>query len=127
MARPPPAKVNRRVLEWARESAGVTIEEAARKAAVDVERYLGWEHGGPNDEYPSMAKLRSLAGMFKRPVAMLFLQEPPVEREPMQDYRRPPGDAPAPLSRELRLQSRRAFERREHALALYRELGEEPP
>ena len=37
-----------------------------------------------------MAKLRSLAGMFKRPVAMLFLQEPPVEREPMQDYRRPP-------------------------------------
>ena len=107
MARTPPAKVNRRVLEWARKSAGVTIEEAARKAAVTVDRYLGWELGEPDDEYPSMAKLRSLANMFKRPLAMLFLPKPPAERDPMRDYRRPPGAAPAPLSRELRLQSRR--------------------
>lgn len=120
-----PSLVEPHVLKWARESAGVTVEEAARKASVDVDRYLGWEK--PGGEHPTLAKLRSLADMFKRPLSILLLPDPPVEREPMTDYRRPPGDEPAPLSRQLRLQIRRAYERREHALALYRDIGEAPP
>lgn len=125
MPRSIPALVEPHVLKWARRSAGVTVEEAARNASVDVHRYVGWEE--PGGEHPTMAKLRSLADMFKRPLSILLLPEPPVEREPMTDYRRPPGDEPAPLSRQLRLQIRRAYERHENALALYRDIGEVPP
>lgn len=118
------AEVSPKVLKWARESAGATVEEAANWAGVDAERYLSWEE--PGDDVPTIAKLKTLSERFKRPLALLFLSEPPVEKSPPKDFRKPQA-AEIPLSRRFNIQFRHALERRELALELMDELEEKPP
>lgn len=112
------------VLKWARKSAGASAEEAAKWAGVDIERYLSWEL--PGDGSPTMAKLKTLAERFKRPLALLFLPFPPEEKNTPKDFRKPQA-ATAPLSRQFKTQFRHALERRELALELMEELEEKPP
>jgi DNA-binding transcriptional regulator YiaG len=52
------APVTPEVLRWARESIGVSLDEAARRAGVPVQRVEAWETGQAE---PTVAKLRSLA------------------------------------------------------------------
>ena len=68
-ANPTPA-----VLKWARESAGLTPELAARKATLAVERLSAWEAGKLR---PTFAQLRKLSEVYKRPLAAFYLATPP--------------------------------------------------
>lgn len=113
------------VLKWARVSAGASLEQAAKWASVPVDRYEAWEGDAPNNDVkkPTLPKLIKLAEMFQRPIAMMFLAEPPKEHKPIRDFRKPQAVA-MPHTREFRIQLRHALERRNVALELLQELEE---
>ncbi len=66
-----PANVKPEILEWARTSALVPIEDAVLRLKMPVDQ---WEKG---DGKPSIAELRKLADLYKRPLAVFFLSEVP--------------------------------------------------
>jgi Zn-dependent peptidase ImmA (M78 family) len=111
------------MLLWAREAAGLSVQEAARKAATKPERLEQWERG---ELRPTVTQLRKLADVYKRPVAVFFLQKRlPPESFPS-DFRKLDPDRAEPLSPELRLAIRQARRRRLATLELLQELGEQP-
>lgn len=120
MARRIDAHVEPALLVWARESAGLEIVEAARKASVKPQQVNEWECGAGK---PTINQLRSLARAYKRPLAVFFLPRPPRDFTPLHDYRRLPEVQGAQLSPELRFEVRQAHSRREEALELGESLG----
>lgn len=117
------APVTPEVLKWARESIGVTIDDAARRAAVTTDRLTAWETG---EAEPTVAKLRALAKLYQRPLAVFFLPDPPSDFDAMKDFRRLPGSEDHSWSRPLHKVFRRAVEQREIALELFDMDGEVP-
>jgi Zn-dependent peptidase ImmA (M78 family)/DNA-binding XRE family transcriptional regulator len=114
------------LITWARETAGFSNAEAADKLDIDAEMLAAWEN--PNDEAaPSIPQLRKLAALFKRPLAVFYLPEPPRKFQVMRDLRRLPGTGPRRFSPALQLEIRAATERRELALDLASDLDEELP
>lgn len=118
------AQVKPELLRWARESAGLTPEEAARKLNVKAERVNGWESGAMA---PTVPQLRNVAHVYKRPLAAFFLPAPPVEPPPLHDFRRLRDQEIAHAGSALLLEMRRARRRRAIALQLLDELGREAP
>jgi len=123
MPRTASALINPAMLAWARDAAGLSIPEAAKKAHVAAHRYAEWEDGAAT---PTIAQLRALATAFKRPLAVFYLYEVPASFQPLRDFRRfPPEHAVSPTAH-LRQEIDRARYRREIALDLLQTLGEEP-
>ena len=112
------------VLVWARKQAGYSPEEAARKLNVKEERYLSWEDAD-DDLKPTIKQLRNIAKLYKRPVSLFYLPEPPEGFQPMRDLRRLPGDRLGAYSPTLRFEMERAQQRREVALDLYQTAGDD--
>jgi transcriptional regulator with XRE-family HTH domain len=56
------ALVKPELLRWGRETAGLTIEAAAKKITVTPERLLSWENG---DARPSIPQLRKMADVYR--------------------------------------------------------------
>lgn len=99
-------KIQPSILIWARESLGLSIAEVAAK--LDKERNVvqQWENGNSS---PTLAQLEKLAyNIYKRPLAVFFLPQPPKETTPKQDFRTLPEQEIKNLSPELRLVIRRA-------------------
>jgi transcriptional regulator with XRE-family HTH domain len=109
------------LLVWARERAGFAIEAAAAKADVSAETLAAWEKGGSQ---PTIPQLRKLGELYKRPLAVFFLPEPPKDFEAQREFRRLPGLTPQKETPELRAALRLALFRREAALDLYERLQE---
>jgi len=96
------------LVRWARESAGLSVQAAAKKVGVKPAKFELWETAGV-PERPTATQLERLADAVKRPVATFFLPEPPAEPPLPADFRKPPtAKAPAPLSYAARLAIRRA-------------------
>jgi Zn-dependent peptidase ImmA (M78 family) len=115
----PLAKINPQLLIWARRSAGLSIDVAARKVPVTEARLRGWEAG---TDQPTIAQLRKLGTAYKRPLVVFFLPAPPEGWDPMHDCRRLPGvEGEIEQTPKLRLAVRGAWERRAVAIEL---LGE---
>ncbi len=112
------------VLVWARTSAGYDLSVAAAKLKLDEDRLSAWEAG---DDQPTIPQLRKLAELYKRPLAVLYLPEPPLTFQPMHDFRRLPDIGPRHFSPALTLEIRRAHQRRELAQEMLAETGEEVP
>lgn len=128
MARSIKAPATPAVLVWARESASMQIEEVAarfRSANVTSERIEAWESEAAED-MPTLAQLKKLSEIYKRPLAVFFLQEAPRTFPVPRDFRRVPG-RPEGISSDLRFELRAAEERRLTALQFYEELDEAPP
>lgn len=123
MAKGIEAIVKPEMLIWARESARMEIETAAKKARVSPERVELWERG---EERPTINQLRKLGNAYKRPIAVFFLPEPPSDFQAMRDFRRLPGSGARRESPELIFEIRSARNRREVAVELLRTIGEEP-
>ncbi len=117
------AFVNPDVLVWARETGGYSRAEAARRLGVQEVRLSSWEVGMSR---PTLAQLRSIAQIYKRPVAAFFLPSVPDAEPPIHDFRKLPGKARRDLSPELRYAIRTARYRRQAALDLMEDLGEPP-
>src|SRR5579864_1147774 len=121
------AKANRELLAWARKSAGLSVVDAARKIggkSLRPERLEAWEAGNAQ---PTVAQLRKIAQVYKRPLAAFFLSEFPRDFTIPRDFRRLPGEGLPTITSDLRFEIRRAEERRELALELYEDLGEQAP
>jgi Zn-dependent peptidase ImmA (M78 family)/DNA-binding XRE family transcriptional regulator len=118
------ALVKPELLVWARTSAHLSVEEAARKAQVKEEQLAAWEK---DEGQPSIPQLRKLGRVYKRPLAVFYLPKPPRTFDALRDFRRLPVAMAGRQSPELAFEIRRARARREIALDLYEELtGEEP-
>lgn len=117
------ALVNPELLVWARRTAGFTEEEAARRLRVKISQFQAWEAG---ESSPTFAKLRNLADIYKRPLAVFFLEQSPPDDPLPPDFRRRNGAAPASMSPELRFAIRSARVRRAEAIELFNDLSETP-
>lgn len=123
MAKSVAALVEPAVLLWARETAGLTPVAAARKVGLPDDRVAQWESG---DVRPTVAQLRKLVPIYRRPLAVFFLAEPPEDFDTLRDFRRQDLPARASWSVELHDEYRRAHEQREQALELS-EIDDAPP
>jgi Zn-dependent peptidase ImmA (M78 family)/transcriptional regulator with XRE-family HTH domain len=112
------------LLVWARKSAGLSIEEASKKAQIKPDRLKSWEEG---DKQPTVIQLRKLAQIYKRPLAVFYLSEPPKTFDILHDFRRLPDKLRSTESPHLKLEIRLAQYRRQIALDLYNMLGEDIP
>lgn len=117
------APITPSVLRWARESIGVSVDEAAKRADVTTDRVLQWEAG---EAEPTVAKLRQLAKLYQRPLAVFFLPEPPTDFGVPHDFRRLPEQVDDSWSRPLHKVLRRASLQQEIAAELLEEDGEIP-
>lgn len=79
------AYITPNVLRWARESAKMTEEVAAKKVDVSVDKLKEWEEG---ISQPTINKAQILAKAYKRPFALFFLPEIPRDFYPLQDFRK---------------------------------------
>lgn len=91
--------VNPDILRWARETAGLTLEEAAEKLSVrkargrsPVDRLIDLEAG---DVEPTRPMLVKMAKQYRRPLLTFYLSEPPRRGDRGQDFRTLPADQPA--------------------------------
>ena len=112
------------LLRWARLSSGFALDVAAKKIGSQSAQLESWETG---TRRPTFNQLRKMASVYKRPVAVFFLAEPPTDFQVLRDFRKLPGAAPLAESPELLYEMRRAQERRELALELYETAEDEAP
>lgn len=120
------AQVKPELLSWARDSAKVTVADAAKAAHVSIERVTAWEDPDDSDR-PTLGQLRHLAEKYRYPLAVFFLPEPPRDFAPLRDFRRIPDTPEGNLSPNLAYHIRSAYERRELALELSEDLREPAP
>ena len=80
------AYITPKVLKWARETARLSLEQAAKKVTgLTPERLTNWEEGV---EQPTIKQAETLAKAYRRPFAMLFLPDVPYDFKPLDDFRR---------------------------------------
>jgi Zn-dependent peptidase ImmA (M78 family)/transcriptional regulator with XRE-family HTH domain len=113
------ALVEPAILAWARSSAGLTVDEAARSLQTKEEKVAAWEAGAAS---PSMPQLRKMAVVYKRLLSDFYLPAPPEEAPLPHDFRRLPGEVAHRYSRALRHQLRQSRDRRTLAIDLAAEL-----
>jgi Zn-dependent peptidase ImmA (M78 family) len=109
------ANITPTVLKWARESAGFTLDVAAKRIGIALAKLSSAEVGS---DQLTFSQLRKAAATYKRPVAVFFLHEPPAGAPPVADFRRVPEALGATTSPELRLEVRRLNRKREVAARL---------
>lgn len=88
--------INPRILAWARETAGLTVEEAAEKLALGsserataASKLSALEAG---DRSPTSAQLLKAATLYKRPLITFYMPEPPQRGDRGEDFRTAPGE-----------------------------------
>lgn len=79
------AYINNNILIWARESANMQIDVAAKKIPCKEETLQSWELG---DDYPSVNQAEKLAKLYNRPLAVFYLPFPPKDFQTLRDFRR---------------------------------------
>lgn len=85
------AHINPKVLSWAREDAGLSLEEAAQQSSIAdtkkltaIERIQQWEAG---EDTPTRNQLAALAKTYFRPVLTFYMKTPPRQSEEIPDFR----------------------------------------
>lgn len=92
-----PLPINPGLLRWAREQAGLSPEEAAKRARLKPPRkkrdgpeltaadlLLAWEKG---ERAPSLSHLEEMAKAYQRPLLTFFLPAPPIQQTSLADFR----------------------------------------
>src|SRR6056297_399929 len=89
-----PINVNPEILIWARQSAGLDVEEAALKLGLTdsskssaSEKLAALEAG---EKQPTRNQLSKFANVYKRPLITFYLAEPPKTGQRGQDFRQTP-------------------------------------
>ena len=125
----PSLPINPRMLHWARDRSGKTLEAAAKRVGVkNVAQVAAWEKV-KDGKTPTVRQARILAVFYGRSFLELFRQEPPDLPDPelIPDFRLY-RHADEPLqTRDWRDIQLWAEAQRENALDLYYELGDTPP
>ena len=77
------AFINPRILKWARENSGFSLEEAA-KSYISPEKLERAERG---EEMLTFKQFLTIANKYKRPPAFFYLENPPEEKLLQNDFR----------------------------------------
>ena len=83
------------VLRWARERAGYSVEDVARRMKKDSGEIAAWETGAGAPTYIQLEKLAY--EVYKRPVAIFYFPAPPQEEQPQRRFRSLPAEEFATL------------------------------
>src|SRR5688572_992289 len=97
--------VSARVLRWARERAGFSIDDVAELTRRSAEELEAWEAGL---QHPTFRQLERLGTIYKRPVAVFFFPEPPREPEIRSEFRTLPAPELEKLAPDTRFAIREA-------------------
>ncbi len=73
------------ILRWARETSKMSIETVALKIKVKEEKIDLWEKG---DNYPTINQLEKLSKLYRRPISVFYLPEPPSDFQTLRDFRK---------------------------------------
>ena len=101
------ALVTPEVMKWARESAGLTLDEAATKIGRPQHEIAQWESG---ELRPSIAQARKACEVYRRPLAVFYLPSPPEDFDTLRDFRKLPRGVVRTYSSMLRRIIRTAVE-----------------
>ncbi len=112
--------VERKVLEWARVSRGLSAKDVADKLKETETTINSWESG---TKKPSFAQVEKLASIYKRPLAVFLLAEPPHEPPLPKDYRTELSVKHKPLTPNTLLVIRKARRFQLSAIELNKELA----
>lgn len=125
MAKTATIDVDSELIRWARESAGLSVPQAAKRVGVKPALFEEWEGTAGR---PTARQLERLADAVKRPVATFFMAAPPDEPPLPVDFRVAPGEERQPLPPSARLAIRRA-RRLQHAYVEFgmRDVFRAPP
>lgn len=89
-------KVNPEILTWARETAGLTLDEASQKLRISEargvsppDRLAALEAGEVEPTRPLLVKM---AKKYRRPLLVFYMSAPPREGDRGQDFRKLPQD-----------------------------------
>lgn len=94
------------VLRWARESMGLKLSDVAEKLGRNIDEIVSWEIGKAAPTYPQLEKLAYQ--IYKRPLAVFFLPNPPEEITPDREFRTLPDTDLESLAPDTYLQIRKA-------------------
>ena len=103
------------MVDWARLTANIAVEAAAKRLGIKVETLLSWETGAGK---PSIPQLRRLAKLYHRPMAAFYLPARPRNFTVAKDFRRLPDQPPIAYSTALLFAFRVADYRRDVVLEL---------
>ncbi len=112
------AYINKNMLKWARSETPFADapEVIASRLNISIERFLSWEDEA-SDEYPSLARAKEIAKIYKMPVVAFYLAAPPSRKPvPYQDRRTFNSDSAGKLSPELYSEINRVISEREAIL-----------
>lgn len=88
-------KVNPAILSWAREKAGLTIEDAARAIGMSGEQAaLRLEEMEVGKRDPTRRQLLKMSDKYRRPLLTFYLEKPPEAAPPTHDFRTLPDPEP---------------------------------
>jgi Zn-dependent peptidase ImmA (M78 family)/transcriptional regulator with XRE-family HTH domain len=81
-------KINREILKWARTSARISLEKVAKTISktTTADRVKEWESPEGKDS-PSLAQLKKLARLYRRPIDIFSLPYIPKEFPRLKDFR----------------------------------------
>jgi Zn-dependent peptidase ImmA (M78 family) len=112
------------VLRWARESAGLQTHEVATEMRLHTWQIEAAEQG---DELLTLPQAEKLAHLCERPLAALFMPEPPMEEPLEAQFRRLPGAPELPWPPAMRKLARRIRARQDAAAEILDLLEDESP
>nr|NKQ99653.1 helix-turn-helix transcriptional regulator [Escherichia coli] len=99
------ANINPKLLAWARQAAGMTLEDAASKIGIQpsatssaAEKLQALESG---ERFPTRTQLAKIATVYRRPVVTFYLAQPPAQASRGEDFRTLPFDVPPRESAKL--------------------------
>lgn len=119
------ANINPKILSWARESAGFSVEEVVNKInqeKITFEVIKAWEEGTAKPSYPQFEKL---AEYYKRPLALFYLPKPPEEKTLEEKFRSLPIQYIKKLPPKIRFIVRKARIRQLDLMELHNEMPPE--
>lgn len=88
--------VNKEILAWAREAAGLSVQDAAQKLQLKdsqkttaVDKLTSYENG---DKSPSRSLLVRMSKQYRKPLLTFYMQKPPRRGDRGEDFRTLPAD-----------------------------------
>jgi Zn-dependent peptidase ImmA (M78 family) len=98
--------VNPKVLAWARQRSGHSIEDVAASFKKEPEEIESWEKGETSPTYVQLEKLAYV--LYKRPIALFFFPDVPKEENPEQSFRTLPDSELDDLAPDMHYKIREA-------------------
>ncbi len=117
------AKINNKILKWARTECNMNEEYVCEKLKIPVSTLESWEKG---EEQPTIAELRELAKIYRQLLAVFYISKEPIStKQKFTDYRTIANNSEySEMSPELTFEIREAIYNRNNMIELKEELKE---